>query len=89
MGIASIEGIVWSSFYIAVEFFKITVNDTVTFLITIVTLITVPTVLGLLIRFERVQVQLRAQEENNIKIIEAIKRANILQIVFIITLLAS
>ena len=42
--------------------------------------------MGLLIRFERVQVQVRAQEENTIKIMEAIKRANILQGVFILTL---
>ena len=45
--------------------------------------------MGLLIRFERVQVQLRAQEENTIKILETIKRANILQIVFVVTLVVS
>ena len=45
--------------------------------------------MGLLIRFERVQVQLRAQEENTIKILEAIKRANILQVVFVLTLVVS
>ena len=35
------------------------------------------------------QVQLRAQEENTIKILEAIKRANILQVVFVLTLVIS
>lgn len=32
---------------------------------------------GLLIRFQRVQVQLRAQEENTIKILNAINRTNV------------
>ena len=42
--------------------------------------------MGLLIRLERVQVQLRAQEENAIKILEVIKRANVLQVVFVVIL---
>ena len=45
--------------------------------------------MGLLIGIERVQVQLRAQEENTIKILEAIKRANILQIVFVLALVVA
>ena len=43
--------------------------------------------MGLLIRFERVQVQLRAQEENTIKILKAIKRANILQVISVLSLI--
>ena len=42
--------------------------------------------MGLLIRFQRVQVQLRAQEENTVKILSSIKRASILEVVFILTL---
>ena len=45
--------------------------------------------MGLLIRIERVQVQLRAQEENTIKILVAIKRANILQVVFVLALVVN
>ena len=33
--------------------------------------------MGLMIRFQRVQVQLRAQEENTIKILKTIKQAYI------------
>ena len=39
-----------------------------------------------MIRFERVQVQLRAQEENTVKILAVIRRANILQGIFVVTL---
>ena len=56
------------------------------FIIQIVSAITFPAIFGLLIRFERVQVQLRAQEENTIKILDAIKRANYLQFFFVLTL---
>ena len=76
--LASIDGIMWSSYYISVVFFKKFFSATVVFWMGIVDSITYPTIMGLLIRFERVQVQLRAQEENTIKILETIKRANIL-----------
>ena len=62
------------------------ISATVMLLYAIVGTITYPLVLGLLIRFQRVQVQLRAQEENTIKILETIKRANILEVVFVLTL---
>ena len=76
--LASIDGIMWSSYWISVIFFKKFFSATVVFWMGIVDSITYPTIMGLLIRFERVQVQLRAQEENTIKILETIKRANIL-----------
>ena len=55
----------------------------------IVASIAYPTIFGLLIRFERVQVQLKAQEENTIKILDTIKRANILQVIFVLALVAA
>ena len=89
MGLASIEGIILSSYYIAKVFFMKSCSATVIFLMNIVASISTPTIMGLLIRFERVQVQLRAREENTIKILAAIKRANVLEVVFILTLVVS
>ena len=89
MLLAAFEGIYYSSFYISVVFFEKPFPPTVRFWMGIVISITFPTIMGLLIRFERVQVQLRAQEENTIKILEAIRRANILQIVFVLALVVS
>ena len=88
-GLACIEGIMWSSYYSDQTFFKISVNGSLVFWLILVSAITYPTIMGLLIRFVRVQVQLRAQEENTIKILEAIKRANILQGIFILLLIVS
>ena len=55
-------------------------------MINVISTVSLPTILGLLIRFQRVQVQLRAQEENTIKILKTIKRAKILEIVFVLAL---
>ena len=87
MGLAILEGIMWSSYYITTIYFEIQVSAIVLFCLTIIPVITSPTLMGLIIRFQRVQVQLRAQEENTIKILKTIKRANILEVVFIITLI--
>ena len=76
--LVNIQGVVLTSYYITSEFFKISVHATIVFLIKMILTITAPMTLGLLIRFERVQVQLRAQEENTIKILAAVKRANTL-----------
>ena len=84
-----IDGIMFSSFYITKIFFKVTIAAHVTFWIDIVTTLTSPVIFGLLIRFERVQVQLRAQEENTIKILKTIKRAKILEMAFILTLIVT
>ena len=65
------------------------INDTVKFCRDIVVTITRPAIMGLMIRFQRAQVQLLAREENTIKILETIKRANILEIIFILTLTVS
>ena len=89
MLLAAIEGIMWSSFYISAVFFQKPFPPTALFWMHIITSITYPTIMGLLIRFERVQVQLRAQEENTIKILEAIRRANILQVVFVLALVVA
>lgn len=40
----------------------------------------------MLFRFEQIQVQLRAQQENTIKILDTIKRANTLQVVYAVNL---
>ena len=72
MGVACIDGMMWTSYYITEIFFKIPVPANVIFWISIVGIITYPTIMGLLIRFERVQVQLKAHEENTIKIFESI-----------------
>ena len=89
MALAAIDGIMTSSYYISAVFFKKPFPSTVLFWMAAIQSITYPTIMGLLIRFERVQVQLRAQEENTIKILGVIKRANILQVVFILTLVLS
>ena len=87
--LAAIQGIMWSSYYISSYIFIKPFPPTVLFWMNIVTSITYPTIMGLLIRLERVQVQLRAQEENTIKILEAIRRANILQVVFVLALVVA
>ena len=69
MILANIEGICWSSYYIPLILVNIEIPQIVSFLLEFVTTITRPTILGLLIRFQRVQVQLRAQDENTIKIL--------------------
>ena len=89
MILINIQGVMLSSYYITTEFFKISVHTTIVFFIKIFLAISSPITIGLLIRFERVQVQLRAQEENTIKILAAIKRANTLQVVFAITLIVA
>ena len=61
MLLAAIQGIYNSSFYISSVFFKKPFPPSVRFWMGIVQSITHPTIMGLLIRFERVQVQLRAQ----------------------------
>ena len=86
MGLACIEGLVWSSNFLSSVFFEIKFSATVRFWINIVSTITSSLIIGLLIRFQRVQVQLRAQEEDTIKILSIIKRANILEFVFVFTL---
>ena len=45
--------------------------------------------MALMIRFKRVQVQLRAQEENTIKIMETIRRTTVLEVVFIMILVSN
>ena len=78
MALAVIDGVYYSTNYISILFFNYQYPLNPRFWIRITLTITYPIIMGLLIRFERVQVQLRAQEENTIKILEAIKRANIL-----------
>ena len=87
--LAVIDGLMYSSYYISKFIFKIPFSANVTFWMTIISSITYPTILGQLIRFERVQLQLQAQEENTIKILDAIKRSNLLQVVFILALVIS
>ena len=89
MGLASIEGIVWSSYYTINVLFNTNVPAKMTLWLNIITTITHPTIFGLLIRFQRVQVQLRAREENTIKILKSIKRANILEVVLFSSLVFS
>ena len=60
MALAGIEGIMWSSLYISAVFFKSPYPTNVIFVMNIVSSITLPIIFGLLIGFERVQVQLRA-----------------------------
>ena len=79
----------WSSYYITTSFSNIPVHTAVLFCIHVFETITTPIIVGLLIRFERVQVQLRAQEENTIKILKSIKRVKIQEVVFIVTLVGS
>ena len=45
--------------------------------------------MALMIRFKRVQVQLRAQEENTIKIMETIRRTTVLEVVFVVILVSN
>lgn len=79
----------YCSFYIASVFFEIQVPVVASFLIQIIQSISGPIIQGLLIRFQRVQVQLRAQEENTIKIMKTIKRAKILEVVYVLILVVT
>ena len=85
--LASVEGIVWSLSDITEEFFKVELSNMVWLAIRLIGTITFPTILGLLIRFQRVQVQLRAREENTIKILKTIKQTSLLEKVFVMTLI--
>ena len=87
MTLASVEGIVWSLSDITEEFFKVELSNMVWLAIRLIGTITFPTILGLLIRFQRVQVQLRAREENTIKILKTIKQTSLLEKVFVMTLI--
>ena len=69
MVLSNTQGITWSSYYIAEEIALVPVPAIIRFWLSIITTIIYPTMMGLLIRFQRVQVQLRAQEENTIKIL--------------------
>ena len=89
MILANIEGILWTAYYITKVFFEIEVPTSISILKDILTTITFPAIMGLLIRFQRAQVQLRAQEENTIKILKTIKRASIQEMVFVVTLVVS
>ena len=89
MGLQSIDGILISSMYISSIFLKKPFPNSVKFWVSVFLSLTYPIIFGLLIRFERVQVQLRAQEENTIKILKTIRRSNILMAVSILTLSSS
>ena len=69
MGIVNLDLVMWSASYITSVFLNVYVPPTVRYVMEIIGIIAGPTIMGLLIRFERVQVQLRAQEENTVKIL--------------------
>ena len=86
MILANIQTISWSSYNISAVFIQNKLSDKAYFWRQIVPVITNPLILGSLIRFQRVQVQLQAQEENTIKVLSTIKRATILEKIIVMTL---
>ena len=59
MLLSNLTGVLHSVLFIMTELFIITVPATVEFWRNIIAMFTTPTILGLMIRFQRVQVQLR------------------------------
>ena len=90
MILTNIEGIFWS-FNDIIELWadEEETKHNVFILINSISTITYPIIMGLLIRFQRAQVQLRAQEENTIKILKSIRRANIIQVILVFNLVIS
>ena len=89
MLLSNIEGIAMSSYYVSIVFFNKWPSTALGLFMHIFPTVTTPIIMGQLIRFQRVQVQLRAQEENIINILNTIKRANIFEVVLVLTLIIS
>lgn len=89
IALANISGVLHSVLFVETEFFNVTLNTTVEFWRNIIAISTTPVIMGMLIRFQRVQVQLRVQEENTIKTLKIMKRANIMEVIFVFTLLVA
>ena len=89
MVLAIVIGIRFVTLELTEEFFDIEYSTTTDIVFQIVVIMTYPFLVGLLIRFQRVQVQLRAQEENTLKILSTIKYSNIMEKFFVISLVFS
>ena len=89
MILANISGVLHSVLFITENLFNIIFPIQFEFWKNIISMLTTPTIIGLLIRFQRVQVQLSAQEENIIKILCTIKRAKTMEVVFVFTLVVA
>ena len=89
MILINVDGVLVAATFFTATFLKIKTPYYIHFWQHVVVSISFPTILGLLIRIQKVQVQLRTQEENIIKILKTIKRANIKQIVFNVILFIS
>ena len=89
MVLAIVIGIRFVTLGFTEEFFDIEYSTTTDIVFQIVVIMTYPFLVGLLIRFQRVQVQLRAQEENTLKILSTIKYSNIMEKFFVISLVFS
>ena len=89
MALTNLNGFVYLVFYVIGNFLDYQFSDVFLIVIESIYTITYPIIFGLLIRFQRVQVQLKTQEENTVKIFKTIKKASVLEKVFIVALFIS
>ena len=89
IGIANVDGIFEVLYFMASIYNSFKAPPLLTLAVQVVRISIYPIIIGFLIQFQRVQVQLRAQEENITKILKTIQRANILEKVFIASLITS